>query len=142
MSMEPMPPLNEQALKHLRTIVRKVHTAPPSGIPLAEVLTLPRGLAGGVAITVDFAASRELGHELIVLRVPTQAERKPNPHLAALSTREAEIASQIASGLSNKQIAARMLITLATVKAHVHNILTKTGLPNRTAIAAALLSEA
>jgi DNA-binding NarL/FixJ family response regulator len=99
-------------------------------------------LAGGVAITVDFAASRELGHELIVLRVPTQAERKPNPHLAALSTREAEIASQIASGLSNKQIAARMLITLATVKAHVHNILTKTGLPNRTAIAAALLSEA
>jgi DNA-binding NarL/FixJ family response regulator len=41
----------------------------------------------------------------------------------------------IAHGDSNAQIAVRLQMTVATVKAHVSNILDKLGLDNRTQIA-------
>jgi DNA-binding CsgD family transcriptional regulator len=47
------------------------------------------------------------------------------------------VAACVASGLPNREIAARLWLATATVKDHVHRILTKTGLPNRKAIAAA-----
>jgi DNA-binding CsgD family transcriptional regulator len=139
MPNQKMPPLGPEALERLREVVRNVGTRPRAGIPMAEVLTLPASLSGGMAVTVDFGASRELGHEIIVLRVPAPAGRsEAHPRLANLSRRESEIASLIASGLSNKQIAARTFLSLATIKSHVHHILAKTGLPNRAAIAAAV----
>jgi DNA-binding NarL/FixJ family response regulator len=107
---------------------------------MKEVLSLPPSLPEGVAVTVDFEAARELGHELILLRVPELARPVSDPRLAALSQRALEIVAMIAGGHSNKKIAAKLFISLATVKAHVHHILTKTGLPNRTAIAAAHLA--
>ena len=42
-----------------------------------------------------------------------------------LSFRELEVLEQIASGLSNEQIAAKLSISVHTVKNHVHNILDK-----------------
>ena len=47
------------------------------------------------------------------------------------------MAGLVAAGLSNKQIARRLSVTLATVKDHVHRILVKAALPNRAAIATA-----
>ena len=138
MKPEAMPPLDRQALEHLRAIVKQIGAGPRPGVPMAEVLTLPASLSGGVAVTVDFAASRELGHELIVLRVPVPAASGADSGLVGLSARESEVAALVASGLSNKQIGARARISLATVKSHVHSILAKTGLPNRAAIAAAI----
>ncbi len=133
-----MPPLTAETLGYLRTLVRNVGPGPRAGIPLAEVLPVPASLTPGVALTVDFAAARELGHEIIILRVAAPAAApRPDPRLLGLSPREREIAALVAAGLSNKQIAARESIALATVKAHVHHILVKTGLPNRAAIAAA-----
>ena len=61
-----------------------------------------------------------------------------NEALATLSPREREIVALVADGLSNKQIARRLFIALATVKDHVHRILVKTSRPNRAAIAAAV----
>ena len=55
----------------------------------------------------------------------------------ALTRREREVAVLIADGLSNKQIARRLRITLGTVKHYVHQILEKTGLRGRVAIAQA-----
>lgn len=43
----------------------------------------------------------------------------------------------MAAGLSNRQIADALFISLATVKDHVHAILTKTGLDSRSQVAAA-----
>jgi two-component system nitrate/nitrite response regulator NarL len=48
-----------------------------------------------------------------------------------LTPRQREIATLIAEGLSNKQIARRLSIERATVKNHVHNILAKLGVSRR-----------
>ena len=62
--------------------------------------------------------------------------------VASLSPREREVASLVAEGCSNKQIARRLAISEPTVKDHVHRILTKTGCPNRAAVAAAYIGTA
>jgi predicted ATPase/DNA-binding CsgD family transcriptional regulator len=52
-----------------------------------------------------------------------------------LSAREAEIATLVADGLTNKQIAARLFLSERTVDSHVRNILTKLGTSSRAQIA-------
>ena len=49
----------------------------------------------------------------------------------SLTPREAQIAQMIAVGMSNKDIARRLSIELATAKTHVHNILGKLNLQRR-----------
>lgn len=48
-----------------------------------------------------------------------------------LSEREREVLRLMAEGLTNEQIAARLIIALGTVKAHSHNIFGKLGAQNR-----------
>jgi two-component system nitrate/nitrite response regulator NarL len=59
------------------------------------------------------------------------AEQRRGNGSDTLTPREREIAALIADGLSNKQIARRLSIELATVKNHVHNILGKLGVSRR-----------
>jgi tripartite-type tricarboxylate transporter receptor subunit TctC len=53
----------------------------------------------------------------------------------ALTLREWEIVGLVCHGLSNKEIARRIDLHEGTVKVHLHNIYTKIGIPNRTALA-------
>jgi DNA-binding CsgD family transcriptional regulator len=53
-----------------------------------------------------------------------------------LTAREHEISTLVSEGLSNKEIARRLHLTEGTVKTHVHKILQKARVPNRTALAA------
>ncbi|MEU4432044.1 response regulator transcription factor [Nocardia rhamnosiphila] len=55
--------------------------------------------------------------------------------LAALSERELDTARAIADGLANPEIAVRLQVTVATVKAHTGNLFTKLGVANRVQIA-------
>jgi DNA-binding NarL/FixJ family response regulator len=51
-----------------------------------------------------------------------------------LSEREVEIVELVATGLTNQEIAAQLMISKRTVDNHVSNIFTKTGAKNRVAL--------
>jgi DNA-binding NarL/FixJ family response regulator len=55
--------------------------------------------------------------------------------LGDLTPREHEVVLGIARGETNAEIAARLYMSVATVKAHITHILTKLGATNRTQIA-------
>ncbi|SDS24576.1 hybrid sensor histidine kinase/response regulator transcription factor [Microterricola viridarii] len=58
------------------------------------------------------------------------------PGTAPLTAREREVRALVERGVPDKQIAARLRISVKTVEKHVGAILRKTGAPNRTALAA------
>jgi LuxR family maltose regulon positive regulatory protein len=77
------------------------------------------------------------GKLLAALSNDTQAPAPPqNPRtgdlIEPLSEREMEVLQLIAEGLSNGEIAARLYISLSTVKGHTANIFGKLGVKNRT----------
>lgn len=51
-----------------------------------------------------------------------------------LTRREAEIVHLVAEGLANKEVAARLYVSEATVKTHMHRIMRKLGAANRTEV--------
>ena len=63
-------------------------------------------------------------------------------HRHGLTTREAEIAARAAEGLSNKEIAAVLYISEATVRTHIYRIFKKTNSQNRTELSKAYYSTA
>ncbi len=60
---------------------------------------------------------------------------------ARLSTREQQVLSLVARGMSNKQMARELEITDGTVKIHVRNLCRKVGARNRTQLAAWAVSQ-
>ena len=137
--------LGAAQLGQLRAIVRTLQAANAagSGPALSEVVRLASALHDQHGITVDFAATPDLGQPLVVVRLPAgPSAAAPGDRLVGLTPREREIAALVAAGLSNKQIAAQLHLTLGTVKHYVHQILDKTGLPGRVAIATATAAQA
>jgi LuxR family maltose regulon positive regulatory protein len=92
------------------------------------------------------AASRGIAQEyatrLLVLieseeRVRAETKgRRSRPVYGLLTEREAEVLGLLAAGLSNRQIAERLFISLGTAKAHVHNISEKLNVTGRTKVIA------
>ena len=55
--------------------------------------------------------------------------------MRALTEREREVAAEVAQGRSNAEIAARLYMSEATVKAHVSRVMAKLGSANRVQVA-------
>lgn len=114
--------IDERTRQQVRTLLDAVRER-PTELPLAEVTEL----AGrGVRVSID----RE-GPEPIVFVLP-----RPDPRFDRLSEREYEVATLVAAGFSNRQIADALFISVGTVKDHVHAILGKTELSSRSEVAA------
>ncbi len=84
---------------------------------VSEFVDTVARIAGGASI-VDPALVQEL----------VSARRRDDP-LAALSSREHEVLTLMAEGLSNAGIGRRIWVTEGTVEKHVRSILTKLDLP-------------
>ncbi len=96
----------------------------PTRLPMAELVALS---SEPVSVSID-----RRNPEVVAVVTP-----RPGACFEALSGREYEVATLVAAGFSNAQIAEALFISLATVKDHVHAILTKTGCSSRSAVAAA-----
>ena len=88
-----------------------------------------RVVAAGEALLAP-AVTRRLISEFARIRRPAPAAA--TPALAALTPRETEVLRLVAEGLSNPEIAARLVVTEETVKTHVSRVLAKLGLRDRT----------
>jgi len=67
-----------------------------------------------------------------VTEILVRSIREPHPTFEKLTAREQEVLALIVRGLSNNEIASKLTISQATVKAHVSNILSKLGITSRT----------
>jgi len=125
---------------HLPVVVLAVAETPETIIAWAEA-----GVAGYVPRTAALADLAPLLRDImrgeqrceaavaagLLRRVSSMASAATGRQAAALTVREREIVQLIGTGLSNKDIARRLNIGLATTKSHVHNLLGKLKLQRR-----------
>ncbi len=91
-----------------------------------EVVRAIRLLAAGDSLLFP-AAIRELAARHAVAEPPTRGLGD-----AGLTAREGEVLRLVAEGLSNAEIASRLVVSIETVKTHVAHVLTKLGARDRT----------
>lgn len=95
----------------------------------AELAHAVRVVAGGDALLAPTITKRLIAE----FSRMTKAPRGPlKDRVAGLTERETEVLSLIAHGLSNAEIAERLVVAEQTVKTHVSRILVKLGLRDRT----------
>ena len=102
--------------------------------PPADLLSGIRAVASGDAVVAPSVTRRLLAtyaHRLPVTGHPNHAQHE---RLTLLTAREHEVLLQVASSLSNAEIAKRLVLSEATVKSHVGRILSKLGLRDRVQI--------
>ncbi len=95
----------------------------------AELVAAIRTVARGDAVVAPRVTRRLL--ETFAAQLPS-ADRAADPRLARLTDREREVLVQVATGRSNAEIAAELVLSELTVKTHVGRILTKLELRDRT----------
>ena len=105
----------------------------PREASLGELADALDSLARGEAV-----CSPRIAAELLRRVAALAAVRPTSDGAGALTAREREIVALIDEGLSNKEIARRLIIEVATVKNHVHNILEKLRVGTRGEAAAAV----
>ncbi|MBV2363382.1 response regulator [Streptomonospora nanhaiensis] len=97
-------------------------------VPPDELASAIRVVSDGAAIVAPTITRRLL--DRFAHHLPTTRER-PEPRLELLTEREREVLRLLARGMSNAEIARRLVVSETTVKTHVGNVLTKLGLRDR-----------
>jgi DNA-binding NarL/FixJ family response regulator len=102
-------------------------------VPPPDLLSAIRAVASGDAVVAPAVTRRLLDAFLPYLPEPggTASGIPVPPEVSELTAREREILTELAAGLSNAEIAARLVLAEATVKTHVGRVLTKLRLRDR-----------
>jgi DNA-binding NarL/FixJ family response regulator len=103
--------------------------------PPERIVAAVRAVAAGEAILSPSVTRRLIDRAVSTPDESDAGRRRARAALAALSEREREVVLGVADGRSNAEIARRLYVSVATVKAHVSHVLTKLDLANRTQIA-------
>ncbi|MFE7119109.1 response regulator [Streptomyces sp. NPDC057654] len=98
-------------------------------VPPGELLGAIRAVHSGDAVVAPSTTRRLLDRFTPML--PSTSKDPSNSELDRLTGREREVMLLVAQGMSNGEIAARLVLSEATVKTHVGRILTKLGLRDR-----------
>ena len=109
--------------------------------PFAEIVDrwlAPVRAGAGPGAARQLAEGRSLSPEdavrLALANEPEEAARPGPRH--TLTRREAQVAALVARGLTNREIAAQLFLSVRTVEVHVDHALTKLGFHTRTQLAA------
>ncbi|PXY22975.1 response regulator transcription factor [Prauserella muralis] len=97
--------------------------------------------ADDVATAIQAAARDEVFLDPAVARRLTHRMVSPPTGLSALTARERDVLTLVAKGLSNQEIATRLVISERTARTHVSNVLRKLGLSSRTQAALVAVRE-
>ncbi|HJU15393.1 MAG TPA: response regulator transcription factor [Stellaceae bacterium] len=108
----------------------------PNTVQLAQIVRVVRDLLAGQQTCSGRVAAGLLRRIAVAASLGNGGEA-PSP-ARGLTRRERQIAELIAARFSDKDIARRLNISLATAKSHVHNLLGKLGVEHRGDVAAAL----
>jgi DNA-binding NarL/FixJ family response regulator len=99
-------------------------------VPPQELLFAIRSVHSGDSVVAPSTTRRLIDRFVPLLSDDDQTPALP-VDLTELTEREREVLIQVAAGLSNAEIAARLFVSEATVKTHVGRILAKLGLRDR-----------
>ncbi|HEX9043348.1 MAG TPA: response regulator transcription factor [Trebonia sp.] len=101
-------------------------------VPPPELMSAIRAVASGDAVVAPSVTRRLLDVFLPHLPGPAgSSPAGPPPGIEGLTPREREILTEVAAGLTNAEIAARLSLAEATVKTHVGRLLGKLHLRDR-----------
>jgi len=101
-------------------------------IPPPDLMSAIRAVASGDAVVAPSVTRRLL--DTFLPHLPPAggpADHGEPPELATLTAREREILNEVATGLSNAEIAAKLTLAEPTVKTHVGRVLSKLQLRDR-----------
>jgi len=103
-------------------------------VPPPDMLSAIRAVATGDAVVAPSVTRRLLSQFARHLPDPQQSDATTDSSVESLTPRERELLVEVARGLSNAEIAERLVLSEATVKTHVGRILGKLGLRDRVQI--------
>jgi DNA-binding CsgD family transcriptional regulator len=91
---------------------------------------------GGLELDAARVVFEQLGAAPDLARIDALTRRAPSGHPRGLTSRELEVLRLVATGKTNKAIAAELSLSEKTVDRHVSNIFTKLDVPSRAAATA------
>ncbi|ADV67238.1 response regulator [Deinococcus maricopensis] len=98
----------------------------------ADAYCLKSGDPALLPLAIQAAAAGSAYLDPQVAHLVLGVVRAPDGEVSALSDRETEVLRRVADGLSNKEIARDLGVSVSTVKVHVQDILTKLSASDRT----------